>query len=89
MPGANSATDRARALSTNCPFRGAIVAVESLVRLGGLAGSLQLLAGVATPPVSVLDYSPGGPAAGHVGALQQSRPRMGGEELRAGPPPRR
>jgi hypothetical protein len=29
--------------------------VETLVGLGGLAGSIQLLAGVAIPPVSVLD----------------------------------
>ena len=28
--------------------------IETLVGLGGLAGSIQLLAGVATPPVSVL-----------------------------------
>ena len=29
--------------------------VETLVSLGGLAGSIQLLAGVATPPVSALN----------------------------------
>jgi hypothetical protein len=54
MPGVNNAGDRARTISVNYPFRRTIVAVESLVGLGGLAGSIQLLAGVATPPVSVL-----------------------------------
>jgi hypothetical protein len=54
MPGVNSAADRSRAINTHFPFRRTIVAVESLVGLGGLAGSIQLLAGVATPPVSVL-----------------------------------
>jgi hypothetical protein len=42
---------RAQAINMRHPFR---VLVESLVGLGGLAGSIQLLAGVATPPVSVL-----------------------------------
>jgi hypothetical protein len=54
MPAVNNAADRARALSATYPFRRTIVVVESLVGLGGLAGSVQLLAGVATPPVSVL-----------------------------------
>jgi hypothetical protein len=54
MPGANSAVGRPWAISTNLPFRRTIVAVESLVGLGGVAGSIQLLTGVATPPVSVL-----------------------------------
>ena len=54
MPGANNATDEARAISTHFPFRRTIVVVETLVGLGGFAGSMQLLAGVATPPVSVL-----------------------------------
>ena len=44
----------AAAIRTSYPFRRTIVVVESLVGLGGLAGSIQLLAGVATPPVSVL-----------------------------------
>jgi hypothetical protein len=47
-------TDRAAVIGISYPFRRAIVAIETLVGLGGLAGSLQLLAGVATPPVSVL-----------------------------------
>jgi hypothetical protein len=54
MPGANTATDDAWAISTHFPFRRTTVVVEALVGLGGLAGSMQLLAGVATPPVSVL-----------------------------------
>ena len=54
MPGGNTATDEARAISTHYPFRRTMVVVETLVGLGGLAGSIQLLAGVATPPVSVL-----------------------------------
>jgi hypothetical protein len=54
MPELNAAADRAQAASTNFPFRRTILAVESLVGTGGLAGSIQLLAGVATPPGSVL-----------------------------------
>jgi hypothetical protein len=54
MPGANSATDDARTISTHFPFRRTMVVVEALVGLGGFAGSMQLLAGVATPPVSAL-----------------------------------
>jgi hypothetical protein len=54
MPGVNNATNRSQAVSTNFPFRRTIVAVETLVGLAGLAGSIQLLAGVATPPASVL-----------------------------------
>jgi hypothetical protein len=54
MPGANIATEGTRTISTHFPFRRTIVVVETLVGLAGLAGSMQLLAGVATPPVSVL-----------------------------------
>jgi hypothetical protein len=50
----SSGTDRAAAISISYPFRRAIVVIETLVALGGLAGSIQLLAGVATPPVSAL-----------------------------------
>jgi hypothetical protein len=50
----NSTADAPRAISTRSPFRWTIVAVESMLSLGGLAGSIQLLAGAATPPVSVL-----------------------------------
>jgi hypothetical protein len=45
---------RAQAINMRHPFRRTVILVESLVGLGGLAGSIQLLAGVATPPVSVL-----------------------------------
>jgi hypothetical protein len=48
------APDRAQASRTSHPFRSAIVVVETLVGLGGLAGSIQLLVGAATPPVAVL-----------------------------------
>lgn len=47
-------TGRAEVISTSYRFRRAIVVIEALVGFGGLAGSIQLLAGVATPPVSVL-----------------------------------
>ena len=50
----NMATKKAPTVKINFAFRRTIVVVESLVGLGGLAGSIQLLAGVATPPVSVL-----------------------------------
>jgi hypothetical protein len=54
MPGVDNATNRSRAVSINFPFRRTIVAVETVIGLAGLAGSIQLLAGVATPEVSVL-----------------------------------
>jgi hypothetical protein len=54
MPGANTATDGARSTGTHFRFRRTMIVAEALVGLGGLAGSIQLLAGVATPPVSVL-----------------------------------
>ena len=54
MRGTNTATDDARAIRAHFPFRRTMVVVETLVGLGGLAGSMQLLAGVATPPVAVL-----------------------------------
>lgn len=50
----NMATKKAPTVKINLPFRRTMIVVESLVGLGGLAGSVQLLAGVATPPVSVL-----------------------------------
>jgi hypothetical protein len=49
-----SAASGGRTAHTTSPYRRTIVVVESLVSLGGLAGSIQLLAGVATPPISVL-----------------------------------
>jgi hypothetical protein len=54
MSVAHVATNKAQTVEINLPFRRTIVVVESLIGLGGLAGSVQLLAGVATPPVSVL-----------------------------------
>ena len=54
MPGANTASDEARTTSTRLPFRRTMLVVETLVGVSGLAGSIQLLAGLATPPVSVL-----------------------------------
>jgi hypothetical protein len=50
----NVATNKASTVKINLRFRWTIVVVESLVVLGGLAGSIQLLAGLATPPVSVI-----------------------------------
>jgi hypothetical protein len=50
----NVATNKASTVKINLRFRWTIVIVESLVALGGLAGSIQLLAGLATPPVSVI-----------------------------------
>jgi hypothetical protein len=49
-----SAASGGRTAHTTSPYRRTIVVVESLVSLGGLAGSIQLLAGVATPPISAL-----------------------------------
>lgn len=54
MPAANTTMHGTNAIGTNYPFRWTIVVVESLVSVGGLAGSIQLLAGAATPPASVL-----------------------------------
>jgi hypothetical protein len=48
------ATSRAQTITISHPFRPTIVVVATLVGIGGLAGSIQLLAGAATPPVSVL-----------------------------------
>jgi hypothetical protein len=40
--------------SAICPHRRTFIIVESLVALSGLAGAVQLMAGVATPPNSDL-----------------------------------
>jgi hypothetical protein len=48
-----SSPSRATA-SLICPHRRAFITVESLVALSGLAGAVQLMAGVATPPNSDL-----------------------------------
>ena len=55
MSAAMNATSRGLPAHAALPFRRTIVVVETLVSLSGLAGSIQLLAGAATPPVSVLD----------------------------------
>jgi hypothetical protein len=54
MTAVNAATNPARSIERDYPFRRIIVVIETLVGLGGLAGSIQLLAGVATPPMSAL-----------------------------------
>ena len=54
MSGTNATPDAARVTIRHFPFRRTMVVVESLVGLAGLAGSIQLLAGMATPPPSVL-----------------------------------
>lgn len=54
MTTTNTASIPGPAARTRYPFRRTIVVVETLVSLGGLEGSIQLFAGVATPPVSVL-----------------------------------
>ena len=54
MSAVNNATSRERPAHTPLPFRRTIVVMETLVSLSGVAGSVQLLAGAATPPVSVL-----------------------------------
>ena len=54
MTALNAATSHARAIRNDYPFRRIIVVIETVVSFGGLAGSIQLLAGVATPPVSAL-----------------------------------
>lgn len=54
MSGTNATPDAARITIRHFPFRRTMVVVESLVGLAGLAGSIQLLAGVATPSASVL-----------------------------------
>ena len=54
MSGTNATPDAPRITSGHFPFRRTMVVVESLVGLAGLAGSIQLVAGMATPPPSVL-----------------------------------
>jgi hypothetical protein len=54
MSAANIAAGGERPAHSTLPLRRTIVVVQTLVSLGGLAGSIQLLAGAATPPVSAL-----------------------------------
>jgi len=55
MSAVSAATNQARTLMQDSPFRRIIVVIETLVGLGALAGSIQLFAGLATPPVSTLN----------------------------------
>ena len=55
MTAVNAATNQAHAIKADYPFRRIIVVIETLVGLAGLAGSIQLLAEVATPPMPTLN----------------------------------
>jgi len=55
MPLNTVAAPRAATMSRRAPFRKTFVLIESLVALGGLMGTGQLLTGTFTPPVSVLE----------------------------------
>ena len=55
MTAVGAATNQARTILKDYPFRRIIVVIVTLVGLGASAGSIQLLAGVATPPVSTLN----------------------------------
>ena len=46
---------RTTAIGRRAPFRKTFVATESLVALGGVIGTVQLLTGTFVPPVSVLE----------------------------------
>ena len=54
MTAMTTADNRNRALGKNYPFRRVMLVAEALLALAGLGGSIQLLAGVATPPISAL-----------------------------------
>ena len=49
------AKPRAATISWRAPFRKTFVLIPSLVALGGLMGTGQLLTGTLTPPVSVIE----------------------------------
>jgi len=55
MPLNTVAAPRAATVSRPAPFRKTFVLFESLVALGGVMGTAQLLTGTLTPPVSVLE----------------------------------
>jgi hypothetical protein len=57
MTAVGAATNQARTILKDYPFRRIIVVSVTLVGLGASAGSIQLLAGVATQPVSTLNPS--------------------------------
>ena len=55
MPLDTVTATRPTTIGRRTPFRRTFVLVESLVALGGLMGTAQLLTGTFTPPVSVLE----------------------------------
>ncbi len=55
MTDLHTSTTRAAAGASTAPHRTVFVAVESLVALGGLAGTVQLVTGTYTPPVADLE----------------------------------
>jgi len=55
MTAVGAATNQARSIMKDYPFRRIIVVIVTLVGLGASAGSIQLRAGVATQPVSTLN----------------------------------
>jgi hypothetical protein len=55
MPLDTAATTQTTTTGRRTPFRKTFVVIESLVALGGVMGTVQLLTGTFTPPVSVLE----------------------------------
>ncbi len=55
MPLDTAATTQATTIGRGGPFRKTFVAIETVVALGGVMGTVQLLTGTFTPPVSVLE----------------------------------
>ena len=55
MPLDTAATAQATTISRRAPFRTIFVAIETLVALGGVMGTVQLLTGTFTPRVAVLE----------------------------------
>lgn len=54
MPADTVSARRPATIGRGAPFRKTFVVIESLVALSGLMGTVQLLTGTFTPPVSVL-----------------------------------
>jgi len=54
MPVDTVTATRPTTIGRRTPFRRTVVVIETLVALGGLMGTAQLLTGTSTPPVSVL-----------------------------------
>jgi hypothetical protein len=55
MPADTVTASRSTTTSRSAPFRKTFVAIESVLALGGVLGTVQLLTGTFTPPVSVLE----------------------------------